>query len=41
MYQPIRVQSFTVGENSGTSKEARDLKIDTELSDDMHATFLT
>ena len=31
MYQPIRVQSFTVGENSGTSKEARDFKIDTEL----------
>ena len=36
MYQPIRVQYFTVGENSGTSKEARDFKIDTELPGDMH-----
>ena len=41
MYQPIRVQYFTVGENSGTSKEARDFKIDTELPGDMHTASLT
>ena len=41
MYQPIRVQYFTVGENSGTSKEARDFKIDTELPGDLYTAFLT
>ena len=40
MYQPIRVQYFTVGENSGTSKEARDFKIDTELPGDLYTAFL-
>ena len=40
MYQPIRVQYFTVGENSGTSKEAWDFKIDTELPGDLYTTFL-
>ena len=41
MYQPIRVQYFTVGENSGTFKEARDFKIDTELPGDLRTAFLT
>ena len=41
MYQPRRVQSFTVGENSGTYKEARDFKIDTELHRDLYTAFLT
>ena len=41
MYQPIRKQSLTVGENSDTSMEARDLKINAELSGDIHSVFLT
>ena len=44
MYQPIRVQYFTVGEiprRRGTFKEARVFKIDTELPGDMHTAFLT
>ena len=43
MYQPIRVQYFTVGEiprRRGTSNEARDFKIDTELPGDLYTVFL-
>ena len=39
---PLKLaQCLNVGENLGTSMEARDFKIVTELPEDMHTTFLT